>query len=90
MRDLSRLVVQLPYSTDGYASLSVPTHRASTIVFRTAEEYAKRGERGPDGYTYGLHGTPTTRALQARLTALEGVQRTALLPSGQAASPHSF
>ena len=85
MRDLSRLVVQLPYSTDGYASLSVPTHRASTIVFRTAEEYAKRGERGPDGYLYGLHGTPTTRALQARLTALEGGQRTALLPSGQAA-----
>lgn len=85
MRDQSRLVSQTPYSTEGYASLSVPTHRASTIVFKTPEEYASRTERGPDGYSYGLHGTPTTRALQARLTALEEGERTALLPSGQAA-----
>lgn len=85
MRDFSKLVAHLPYSTEGYASLSVPTHRASTIVFASAEEYAQRSKRGPDGYTYGLHGTPTTRALQARLSALEGAERTALLPSGQAA-----
>lgn len=85
MRDQSKLVAHLPYSTEGFASLSVPTHRASTIVFKNAEEYAKRSSRGPDGYTYGLHGTPTTRALQARLTALEGGERTALVPSGQAA-----
>lgn len=85
MRDNSKLMAHLPYSTEGFASLSVATHRASTIVFKTAEEYAKRSQRGPDGYTYGLHGTPTTRALQARLTALEGGVRTALLPSGQAA-----
>lgn len=85
MRDQSKLVAHLPYSTDGFASLSVPTHRASTIVFKNAEEYAKRSTRGPDGYTYGLHGTPTTRALQSRLSALEGGERTALVPSGQAA-----
>jgi cystathionine beta-lyase len=85
MRDLSRCVVNQPMSTEGYASLSVPTHRASTIVFPNAEAYAQRSSRGPDGFTYGLHGTPTTRALEARLTALEGGERTALLPSGQAA-----
>jgi cystathionine beta-lyase len=85
MRDLSKCVFNPPVSQDGYASLSVPTHRASTIVFPNAEEYRKRSERGPDGYTYGLHGTPTAHALQARLTALEAGERTALLPSGQAA-----
>jgi len=85
IRDQSKLVSRLPFSSDGFASLSVPTHRASTIVFQTAEDYLKRSARGPDGYTYGLHGTPTTRALEARLTALEDGQRTALLPSGQAA-----
>lgn len=90
MRDLSRMVAQLPYSTEGFASLSVPTHRASTIVFKNVEEYAQRASRGPDGYSYGLHGTPTTRALQVRLTALEAGERTALLPSGQAAAAVIF
>jgi cystathionine beta-lyase len=85
MRDSSKLVARLPYSTDGYASLSVPTHRATTIVFKNATEYAQRSSRGPDGYTYGLHGTPTTRALESRLSALEAAERTALVPSGQAA-----
>lgn len=85
MHDLSRCVHHPAVSAEGYASLAVPTHRASTIVFRDAREYAERKHRGPDGYTYGLHGTPTTRTLQAQISALEGAERTVLLPSGQAA-----
>ena len=85
MRDLTHCVNNPPVSSEGFASLSVPTHRASTIVFPDAKSYLERKYRGPDGFTYGLHGTPTTRALEARLTALEGGVRTALLPSGQAA-----
>jgi cystathionine beta-lyase len=64
----------------------VGVHRASTIVFRDAAAYASRGERGHQGYSYGLYGTPTTRTLEAKLTALEGGAWTFLAPSGQAAN----
>src|SRR5690606_14134605 len=85
MRELTKCVVNPSIDSTGFASLSVPTFRASTIVFDDSQQYAERGKRGPDGYTYGLHGTPTTRALEARITALHGGARTALMPSGQAA-----
>lgn len=85
MKDLSRLVHQPKVSHDGFASLSTATYRASTIVFDDAESYTNRKYRGPDGYTYGLHGTPTTRTLEAQLSALETGERTVLVPSGQCA-----
>jgi cystathionine beta-lyase len=86
MRDETKCVVTPEVKEDGYRSLAPSVHRASTIVFANAEEYATRGERGPDGYTYGLYGTPTTRQLEARLQALSGAKRTLLVPSGQASN----
>lgn len=85
MHDLSRCVHHPTVSHEGFASLAVPTYRASTIVYDDAESFAQRKHRGPDGYTYGLHGTPTTRTLEAQLTSLHGGVRTILVPSGQAA-----
>ena len=85
MKDLSRVVHHPAVSHDGFASLAVPTYRASTIVFEDARAYAERSKRGPDGYTYGLHGTPTTRTLEAQISALEQGERTVIVPSGQAA-----
>ena len=85
MRDLSRCVHHPAVSHEGFSSLAVPTYRASTIVFPDAHSYADRRLRGPDGYSYGLHGTPTTRTLEAQLSALHRAERTVLLPSGQAA-----
>lgn len=90
MRDQTLCVLRPAVESEGYASLAVPTHRASTIVFADAKAYAERGKRGPDGYTYGLHGTPTTRSLEAALTALHRGVRTALVPSGQAATAVVF
>lgn len=84
MKDLSRVVHHPSVSHVGFASLTVPTYRASTIVFKSAEEFATRHGRGPDGYTYGLHGTPTTRTLEAQLSALEEGERTVIVPSGLA------
>jgi cystathionine beta-lyase len=84
MKDLTRVVQPPEVSHEGFASLTTPTYRASTIVFKDAEAYAKRGQRGPDGYTYGLHGTPTTKTLEAYLTELEQGVRTVIVPSGQA------
>ncbi|MGY4308713.1 cystathionine beta-lyase [Bradyrhizobium sp. USDA 4369] len=85
MHDLTRCVQHPAVSHDGFSSLAVPTYRASTIVYGDPQAFVHRAERGLDGYTYGLHGTPTTRTLEAQLTALHGGERTVLVPSGQAA-----
>ncbi|MBY3181403.1 aminotransferase class I/II-fold pyridoxal phosphate-dependent enzyme [Rhizobium laguerreae] len=86
MKDLTRCVMTPEVNIEGFKSLAVGVHRASTIVFDNAEDYSNRGNRGPDGYSYGLYGTPTTRTLEAKLTALEQGARTFLVPSGQAAN----
>lgn len=85
MKDRTRVVHHPQVSQDGFSSLTVPTFRASTIVFEDAAAYSTRRARGPDGYTYGLNGTPTTRTLEAQLSMIEGAERTLLAPSGQCA-----
>src|ERR1700760_4916362 len=60
-----------------------PVVRGSTVLYPTADDlHAHRGE-----YQYGRRGTPTTRALQDLLMALEGPQcaGVGLAPSGLAA-----
>jgi cystathionine beta-lyase len=85
MHDLTRCVQHPKVSQEGFRSLAVPTYRASTIIYDDGESFAARSQRGFDGYTYGLHGTPTTRTLEAQLTALHNGVRTVLVPSGQMA-----
>ncbi len=85
MHDLTLCVHHPAVNEEGYASLAVPTHRASTIVYPDGASFMARKYRGFDGYTYGLHGTPTTRTLEAQLTVLHDGTRTVLVPSGQAA-----
>lgn len=70
---------------DGFASLATPVYRASTIVFPDAASYRTRAERGADGYTYGLAGTPTSRTLEAQVAATHAAERSIIVPSGQAA-----
>lgn len=72
-------------SLDGFDSFPTPIYRASTIVFPDAQSYRTRGSRIPDGYSYGLMGTPTTRALEASMTRLHAGERSIIVPSGQAA-----
>lgn len=60
-----------------------PVVHGSTVLYPSAEDlHAHRGE-----FTYGRLGTPTTKALQDALMALEGPQcaGVALVPSGLAA-----
>jgi cystathionine beta-lyase len=60
-----------------------PVFRGSTVLYPSADDlHAHRAE-----YTYGRHGTPTTRALQDVLMRLEGPQcaGVGLTPSGLAA-----
>jgi cystathionine beta-lyase len=60
-----------------------PVVHGSTVLYSTADDlHAHRGE-----FQYGRHGTPTTRALQEALMALEGPQcaGVGLAPSGLSA-----
>lgn len=69
----------------GFESPAVPVHKASTVFFRDVAHL--RGQQWLDksGYTYGLHGTPTTFTLEARIATLEGATHALLVPSGLAA-----
>ncbi|MCW1932692.1 trans-sulfuration enzyme family protein [Pararhodobacter zhoushanensis] len=84
MHDQTLCVTPPEADMTGFDTLAVPVYRASTIPFADAEGYQNRRLRGPDGYSYGLGGTPTTRSLEGQITALEGGERTVLVPSGQA------
>lgn len=86
MTDTTDCVLTPRVPQDGFDPLGIATHRASTITFKDAAAYAARGDRGDKGYSYGLYGTPTTRALEEKLSRLEQATRTFLAPSGQAAN----
>ena len=69
-----------PWSFHGF--VNPPVVRASTVLFRNAEEMnERRGAR----YSYGLTNTPTIEALVEALSVLDGAAGTVLLPSGLAA-----
>jgi cystathionine beta-lyase len=69
----------------GFRALSVPVERASTVVFPDCDSAVGGWDVEADGYTYGIHGTPTVHALAGRIAELEGGARTLLVPSGLAA-----
>jgi len=69
----------------GFAAVTVPVWRASTIVFPDMATYAARNGKGHDAYSYGLHGTPTTRILEAQIARMEGGGRTIVTGSGLSA-----
>jgi cysteine-S-conjugate beta-lyase len=68
-----------------FNGLATPTVRASTVVFPDAASFDARYASFYDGYTYGLFGTPTSRALEDQLCAMSGASHCLLVPSGQAA-----
>jgi len=69
----------------GFAAYPTPIHHASTILFKDVASLRAGDWRNKQGYTYGLHGTPTTFTLEARLAAIEGGTHCLLAPSGLAA-----
>jgi len=68
-----------------FAALTVPVHHASTLTFATTRAFLDRRTQLFDGYSYGLYGTPTTRALEDMVARIEGGRRSIAVPSGLAA-----
>ena len=69
----------------GFAAFPTAIHHASTVLFSNVAALRARNWQNKNAYTYGLHGTPTTFTLEARLAEIEGGEHCLLAPSGLAA-----
>jgi cystathionine beta-lyase len=70
---------------EGFAAFPSAIHHASTVLFKDVAQHALGDWKDKNAYTYGLHGTPTTFTLEARLAEIEGGSHCLLAPSGLAA-----
>ncbi len=79
-------LIHHPYHPpEGFAAPLPGIFKASTVIFANTAAMRARDWQNKLGYTYGLHGTPTTFLLEERLCALEGGLQCLLVPSGLAA-----
>jgi len=83
---VSTRLIHHPYRPpDGFEAVVPAVHKASTVFFPNVQALRSRDWRQKEGYTYGLHGTPTTFTLEERLATLEGARYCVLAPSGLSA-----
>jgi cysteine-S-conjugate beta-lyase len=86
MSDPSTTLIHHPYKPPtGFDAIPPGVYKASTIAFPTVAALRSRDWKHKTGYTYGLHGTPTTFTLEERIATLEGGTYCTLVPSGLAA-----
>jgi len=82
----STRLIHHPYAPpDGFVAPQPGVFKASTVIFPNVAALQARNWKDKGGYTYGLHGTPTTFLLEERIATLEGGRDTLLVPSGLAA-----
>lgn len=85
-RALQTTLIHSDYQApDGFRALPQAIHHASTVLFDNVAAMRARNWQDKSGYTYGLHGTPTTFTLEARLAEIEDGRHCVLAPSGLAA-----
>lgn len=86
MSETSTTLIHHPYKPpNGFDAIPPGVYKASTIAFPTVAALRSRDWKHKTGYTYGLHGTPTTFTLEERIATLEGGKYCTLVPSGLAA-----
>ncbi|WP_310462666.1 PLP-dependent transferase [Sphaerotilus sp.] len=79
-------LIHHPYTPPaGFDALPPGVFKASSVFFPSVAALRERRWVDKSAYTYGLHGTPTTFTLEARLATLERAQHVILAPSGLAA-----
>jgi cystathionine beta-lyase len=79
-------LIHHPYKPPtNFAAPQPGVYKASTVFFADVAAMRARDWKTKAGYTYGLHGTPTTFTLEERLATLEGGTECLLAPSGLAA-----
>jgi cysteine-S-conjugate beta-lyase len=83
---LSTALIHHPYSApSSWEAVPVGIHKASTVIFKNVAALRARSWKSKAGYTYGLHGTPSSFILEERIATLEGGRQCTLVPSGLAA-----
>jgi cystathionine beta-lyase len=83
---LSTQLIHHPYKPpEGFEAVAPGVHKASTVIFPNVHALRTYDWKDKSGYTYGLHGTPTTFTLEERIATLEGGTHCVLAPSGLAA-----
>jgi cystathionine beta-lyase len=84
--DPATALIHHPYQPPaGFAAAQPGVYKASTVIFPNMAALRARNWKSKAGYTYGLHGTPTSFTLEERIATLEGGLQTLLAPSGLAA-----
>jgi len=84
-RDKRTELIHHPYVPPaGFNAAAPGVYKASTVIFPNTAALQARSWRSKAGYTYGLHGTPTSFTLEERIASLEGGTHTLLVPSGLA------
>lgn len=81
----TRLIHSDYTAPDSFAAFPTAVHHASTVLFKNVAALRSRNWQDKSAYTYGLHGTPTSFTLEARLAEIEGGAHCLLAPSGLAA-----
>ncbi len=85
-KSLQTALVHTSYKApEGFAAFPMAIHHASTVLFSSVEAMRSGNWKEKNAYTYGLHGTPTTFTLEARLAEIEDGKYCLLAPSGLAA-----
>ena len=85
MKPVTELIHHGYRAPSDFAAPQIAIHKASTVIFPNVQAMRERTWLDKKGYTYGLHGTPTTFTLEERICYLEGAQHAVLVPSGLAA-----
>lgn len=84
--ELPTRLIHHPYvPPEGFEAVQPGVHKASTVFFPDVQALRTNDWKDKSGYTYGLHGTPTSFMLEERLATLEGGRFCVLAPSGLSA-----
>lgn len=85
-KSLQTQIIHTDYTApEGFAAFPPAIHHASTVLFESVAAMRSGEWKEKNAYTYGLHGTPTTFTLEARLAEIEDARHCLLAPSGLAA-----
>ena len=71
MTEISTQLIHHPYRPpEGFEAMAPGVHKASTVFFPNVHALRTQEWMDKSGYTYGLHGTPTTFTLEERIATL--------------------
>lgn len=71
-------------------AITTPIYQTSTFWFRNSKEVIDYQEGNSDREEYGRYGNPTWRAVERKISALEGGEETVLFASGMCAATTMF